>query len=409
VAIVQEVASQLVPGASVPEPEDLLLDRGGVLQLGFGPDTPQNPVAALAALLQALLEGIEAPGGLRTLASDNAGTSPSVTSVESFQRALAFYERPGRAADLEALASRLNAAPGGESPEAEFERLRERLATTAPGGDDEAEDDEAAVDVAAAARKAMPRRMVIVASMLALATVGAIVVYARPRYLAAPSSIADRFEQKLADTISSGLNKMAAPDASASASTAMPAEAPEAANGRAPVTAVRAPMAPASEGRLAGHSTAARANEPLPPVLALRGQLPPTVEGESGLPPAFLGLSAGVNLSELSTAGRPTPPGHVGADGLITYSEADDDVEPPRISRQQLPRKPDPGMDTGYFDVIISETGIVESVQLVSPMRRFQERMLMAAAKAWTFRPAMRDGQPVRYRLRIAIILSDKP
>jgi hypothetical protein len=42
-------------------------------------------------------------------------------------------------------------------------------------------------------------------------------------------------------------------------------------------------------------------------------------------------------------------------------------------------------------------------------MRRFQERMLMAAAKAWTFKPAMRDGHPVRYRLRIAIILSDKP
>jgi hypothetical protein len=41
-------------------------------------------------------------------------------------------------------------------------------------------------------------------------------------------------------------------------------------------------------------------------------------------------------------------------------------------------------------------------------MRRFQERMLMAAAKAWTFSPAVRNGQPVRYRLRIAIILTDK-
>src|SRR4051812_48952362 len=121
VAIVQEVAAQLVPGAVVPGPEDLLLERNGTLQLGFGPDTPQDPVEALASILQALLEGIDAPSGLRMLAADNAVATPAVSSVESFQRALAFYERPGRAADLEALAARLDGSAGSESPEAEFE------------------------------------------------------------------------------------------------------------------------------------------------------------------------------------------------------------------------------------------------------------------------------------------------
>ena len=57
----------------------------------------------------------------------------------------------------------------------------------------------------------------------------------------------------------------------------------------------------------------------------------------------------------------------------------------------------------------VNENGDVDHVQLISPMRRFQERMLMAAAKAWKFKPALRDGQPVRYRIRIPIIMADKP
>ena len=109
VAVVQEVASQVVPGSTVPGAEDLLLDQSGALQLGFGPDGPQNPVSALGSLLQSLLDGVEAPGGLRDIANDNAGPSPSLSSVAAFQRALAFYERPARDNDLQAIAGRVSA------------------------------------------------------------------------------------------------------------------------------------------------------------------------------------------------------------------------------------------------------------------------------------------------------------
>ncbi len=51
VAIVQEVASQLVPGGTVPGADDLLIDAEGGIQLGFGPDAPQNAVNALGSLL----------------------------------------------------------------------------------------------------------------------------------------------------------------------------------------------------------------------------------------------------------------------------------------------------------------------------------------------------------------------
>ena len=43
VAIVQEIVSQLAPGATIPEPEDLLIDDNGNLQLGFGPDEAAEP------------------------------------------------------------------------------------------------------------------------------------------------------------------------------------------------------------------------------------------------------------------------------------------------------------------------------------------------------------------------------
>jgi hypothetical protein len=35
--------------------------------------------------------------------------------------------------------------------------------------------------------------------------------------------------------------------------------------------------------------------------------------------------------------------------------------------------------------------------------------MLVAAAKAWKFRPALFDGRPVKYRMRVAITLDGPP
>jgi hypothetical protein len=44
-------------------------------------------------------------------------------------------------------------------------------------------------------------------------------------------------------------------------------------------------------------------------------------------------------------------------------------------------------------------------VHLISPANRYQERMLVAAAKTWQFQPATREGQPVRFRIRIRVTL----
>jgi hypothetical protein len=89
------------------------------------------------------------------------------------------------------------------------------------------------------------------------------------------------------------------------------------------------------------------------------------------------------------------------------YSAAEPDVVPARLTRSQLPHEPSPNDETGYFDIVVDERGDVEFIKLLSPTRRYQDRMLVAAAKAWKFSPALLNGTPVKYRLQIPIILHD--
>jgi hypothetical protein len=395
VAIVQEIISQLGPGATVPAAEDLLIDQNGNLQLGFGTDEPQNAVAVLARLLKSLLNGVDAPAGLRDLASENAKPAPALSSVSAFQRALAFYERPGRASELHAIAERLRSfsampvEPEEEDPRVEFERLREKVAAKAEA-DDPAEPGK---------RKRFSRRTIAIAACVELAVLGAIVVYARPHYFGQTAGLSDRVEQKLADTISSGLNKMGSVDGPASAPAALPAEALPT-GGHEPSKVNRPVASTHPVGTSLIEKESART-----PIILPRGTVPLSTGGVATGP--LFTMTPATSAGSLSSGPRAEP--FFDGRGTPPYTAEDRDVDPPRITRQQLPRQPEPGDDTGYFDVIVNETGDVERVQLVSPMRRFQERMLMAAAKAWKFRPALRDGQPVRYRMRIAIILSDKP
>ena len=53
----------------------------------------------------------------------------------------------------------------------------------------------------------------------------------------------------------------------------------------------------------------------------------------------------------------------------------------------------------------IDEQGSVSQVRLasVSAEERYYAAMMVAAAKAWRFRPAYKNGSPVRYRLRLRV------
>ena len=82
------------------------------------------------------------------------------------------------------------------------------------------------------------------------------------------------------------------------------------------------------------------------------------------------------------------------------YSEDDPDVTPAKLltTREGGPlfRGMVPDMNT--MEMVVSEQGRVEQVRLLTPAKRMTDVLLLSGAKTWKFAPAMRDGQPVRYR-----------
>ena len=89
-------------------------------------------------------------------------------------------------------------------------------------------------------------------------------------------------------------------------------------------------------------------------------------------------------------------------DPSIVYSQTDQTVEPPRLLSRPLTRRlPSGGSDAATVEVVISPDGGVERVRLTSRPRRLVDVMELSAAKAWQFDPALKDGQPVRYRVEL--------
>jgi outer membrane biosynthesis protein TonB len=89
------------------------------------------------------------------------------------------------------------------------------------------------------------------------------------------------------------------------------------------------------------------------------------------------------------------------ASSNVVYSDRDRDVRPPQLIDSELPRPTVAGWrtDTNTIELIVSEDGSVEHVKLLTAPQRMTDVMLLSRAKLWKFAPALKDGQPVRYRV----------
>jgi hypothetical protein len=94
----------------------------------------------------------------------------------------------------------------------------------------------------------------------------------------------------------------------------------------------------------------------------------------------------------------------VNASNLI-YSKADSAVTPPRQVYPALPAEPPAEMRRALtvVDLVIAPDGLVERVHLRTTPRDIHEFMLLSAAKAWRFQPALLDGRPVRFLHSVAL------
>jgi hypothetical protein len=420
VAVVQEAATLWQPGLSIPGPEDIFVDDEGVLSFGFGDESSENPVTALATLLQGLLKGIEAPSTLVDLASENAKNQPAHSSLSSFSKALAFFERPNRANDLRALAGRLQGFRETPSPAVEFERLREKV-SKADQPQEKPEQPEKAKKRVVATR----RQQAIAATVVGIVTL--VTLGFRSGVRDGVGSFVAAAESGVQGVVSAGLTKLGvsnppsnAPNTGAAAAAppaGQPVELEKTAhrsdsNSKASVpvrttgTTKADPAAgnPRNVSRNASKSASANSSS----LSTVEAVTPPTPLPAAS-PAADSSSKAGPTLlPPLPPADPPKPsPAIMAPDGI--FSSAYPDVKAPALMRQQLPREPAPGDDTGFFDMVIDEAGNVANIKLISPRRRYHDRMLVAAAKAWKFRPATLNGQPVKYRLRIPIILTGMP
>ncbi len=88
------------------------------------------------------------------------------------------------------------------------------------------------------------------------------------------------------------------------------------------------------------------------------------------------------------------------------YSRSDAAVTAPLQVYPTFPAEPPTAFrknDRTILELVIAADGLVERVRLRTRPRDVHEFMLLSAAKAWRFQPAMLDGRPVRFLHSVAI------
>jgi protein TonB len=368
-------------------PRGCLLTVAGTVELRHEPAGPDNPMLSSAQLLTLLIEGQAAPTELRALLEDPHAaftTGPAAGSLSCFPSehsatstgapTLDWFVRPTAQTGIAQLAARALAADAERSTLDHIRAgARSQTVSTKPP--------ETPV------RRFRLSRQVVLAGAAVASLGGAALV------------------------VSVGPGRVWLTDAVATWSRPTDPETPPTEG----ETDARTPSTPGARAI----SRAAVDSPPTPPRTSATGS--PGAPPPPRRPSAETGMvSSSVDVSSTRVSGTavtvvpaddPVPIESRAVIALDTrpesrvYSATDPGVDPPVIRWPQLPTTATADSEAigSFMEVLVDERGEVVQVRLRSSEPSLNDRMLVSAAKAWRFQPAVKDGHAVPYRMRIPV------
>lgn len=395
VAVVQQLAEHCVRGGargSIPPISDIAIESNGRLRVRLGPSGSESTVRGLGRVLNQLLDGRIVPAGLRLIALQAVSDASTIESTSDLIQLLSRFERPDRLRKLTDLYSRASAVqanrPSVPAPISGAPKPASRLSSA---------EIESVENAAARSPQPVGRLRRIGAITLATAVVCAGVVGVARMMMPSRSTPAP-LPQITSRPVPQSSQDVSPDAGTNSRETRVDRKVAESQRSSPSSVPARVNSTPASRPRpalSAGGSAAVDAGA-LPP---LTRELSPNRDGESGLRPN----SANERAEVESVGDRQTVERRI-------YSVDDPGVVAPVLPRPYLPQPPPnipPTRSVGVLEVVVDMKGRVESVRLRSPGNRYRDRWWVSVAKNWRFRPALKDGQPVRFRTQV--LLTDFP
>lgn len=385
VAVIQAVC-RAVPGLGTsgtgfPTPRQIAITATGEIEL-LGVTSSPDAVVAAGRLLGEMLHN-DVPVRLRLIHSEAVANRPAFATLDELVEALAYFERPDGQQTLQTLYARASAARKrpGQPDDAQVERQTlAPVQNAAP----------AELALAQQIHAASPRRRSHPWYPVALG----IVLVA----VAAAAFLAYGGRQRMF-VFSGG-------DAPVEGSASLP-------NDRARTRGTTKPAAGARTSRTSETSSSARRPSHSGPLVqrdgsrstSTRQPVPLALERREPAP-APIALAGFAALPVFDHTITVQVADHEGDNEkrVPIYSRVNRDVQPPIALRPHLPSEPPAHVPVDHLmvlDLVVTDRGQVESVRLLTDPRTVNDFMMVSAAKAWIFAPAILDGLPVKYRHRI--------
>jgi hypothetical protein len=387
VALVREVADRVrdsVGGRAVPELDQVQLASDGTVSI-TGTAKADEPVRRMGQLLQACLVQADPPVQLRLVVAQATSPEPTFGSIGDYSEALAYFERPDRPSVLRSLYEKAQSVSLSGLEEASTLDAIAPLQSVEP-------EKKRPHDPAPGVHRPASRAAVLAIAAVVM-VVAAITVYSQFSAAAPLGTEVSALAVKTSDAVGTTLVKgISAVSETVGLGRLVPAEG----------SGAPAPAKPAVQ------STPKRVDAHIrKPASEPTGSLPTQPFKVFDLaPPLELSAPGTVIATEVAISSPESSPVGTAADQKV-YSPDDATVIAPIGVRPQLPhvlpndvRKE----QLSQIELVVLADGTVGSVRLLGTRKGVLDAMLLSAAKAWTFKPAEKDGRPVAYRKTVWLV-----